>query len=57
MFGKKRDKDHCHSCDRPLNDGQKVCRCGAATQHMTFAERTAWEVEQYRAYQQRSVTA
>ena len=53
MFGKKQIKNLCHSCDRPLRDGQKVCSCGSATHYMTFAERTDWEVQQYRMYQQR----
>jgi hypothetical protein len=57
MFGKKQYKELCHSCDRPLDAGQKVCRCGSATHYMTFAERTQWELEQYRNYQQRATAA
>jgi hypothetical protein len=50
MFGKKRAKEQCHSCDRAIHEGQKVCACGSATHYMTFTERTQWEVEQYRAF-------
>ncbi len=54
MFGKKHAKEHCHSCDRAIDAGQKVCGCGSATHYMTFSERTQWELEQYRNYLQRS---
>jgi hypothetical protein len=52
MFGKENDdasSDRCFSCGRPI-DGEKVCRCGAGTENMSFAERTAYELEQYKAY-------
>ncbi|MGZ4121041.1 MAG: hypothetical protein ACXVQS_10310 [Actinomycetota bacterium] len=52
MFGKKRVKERCPSCDRALHEGQKVCACGKATLYMDFAERTAWEVEQWREHVQ-----
>lgn len=39
----------CSSCDRGLSQGQKVCKCGAATRYMNFDERTRYEVEQWRA--------
>jgi len=51
MFGKKRATETCPSCDRQVHAGQKVCQCGAATRHMSFDERTAWEVEQWRSHQ------
>lgn len=54
MFSRKASKDHCHSCDRPLKADAKQCECGAATGLMTFEERTAWEVQQYRTYQSRT---
>jgi hypothetical protein len=43
----------CMRCERPLEDGQKVCVCGAATIHMTFKERAAYEVELYKAWKER----
>jgi hypothetical protein len=43
----------CTRCQEPLDDGQKVCACGAATIHMSFTERTAYEVEQYKAWKER----
>ena len=43
MFGRKRIKELCPSCDRTLHEGQKLCACGTATHYMDFAERTAWE--------------
>jgi hypothetical protein len=52
MFGKKRVKELCPSCDRAIQEGQKVCACGTATHYMDFAERTQWEVEQWRSYRQ-----
>ena len=47
----------CSSCERPLNMGQKVCECGAATRFMDFEERTRYEVEQWRTYRQRAAHA
>lgn len=44
----------CHSCQRALSADQKICQCGAPTEHMSFAERAQWEVQQYRAYQART---
>jgi hypothetical protein len=52
MFGKRRIKELCPSCDAAIHEGQKVCRCGTATHYMDFSERTAWEVEQWRSYRQ-----
>lgn len=57
MFGKKRDVELCTSCDRPVKDGVKVCPCGAATKHMDFVERTAYEVAQWRAYRERATAS
>lgn len=57
MFGKKRIAETCSSCDRAIRQGQKVCACGTATRYMDFAERTQYEVEQWRAYRQRMATA
>lgn len=57
MFGRKRVKELCPSCDRALHEGQKVCACGTATDNMDFAERAAWEVEQWRAYRRTAAPA
>lgn len=56
MFGKKRQVELCSACDRAIKEGQKVCGCGAATRYMDFVERTAYEVEQWRAYRNRAAT-
>jgi hypothetical protein len=54
MFGKrKHTKEQCPFCDRSVDAGQKVCSCGSATRYMDFTERTQYEVQQWRAYQQR----
>jgi hypothetical protein len=57
MFAKKRHGELCGSCDRPIDDGQKVCACGAATRHMDFSERTKYEVEQWRAHRDRAAVS
>jgi hypothetical protein len=44
----------CSACGRSLHEHQKVCACGSATRFMTFEERTAYEVEQWRMYQRRA---
>jgi hypothetical protein len=46
---------HCHQCQRELSAQQKTCACGEATGRMSFAERTAWEVQQWRAYKSRQL--
>ena len=43
-------KEACGSCERPLREGQKICACGSATLYMDFAERTQYEVDQWRRY-------
>ena len=35
----------------------KLCSCGKATANMSFAERTEYELEQYRAYKARVASA
>jgi hypothetical protein len=57
MFGRKRVKELCPSCDRTLHEGQKVCACGTATHYMDFAERTQHEVQQWRASRQTAAQA
>ena len=52
MFGKKRVKTLCTSCNHALGHGQKVCgNCGSATEFMDFDERSEYEVTQWRRYQ------
>ena len=56
-----REKDHasgprCSSCGAPVGSA-KVCSCGQATPNMSFAERTAYEVEQYKAWKARSAAS
>ena len=56
-----REKDHtpgprCSSCGSPIGQAT-VCSCGQATPNMSFAERTAYELEQYKAYKARVATA
>lgn len=54
MFRKKQGPSEiCSSCGRNIREGQKVCNCGSATRFMSFEERTAYEVEQWRMYRQR----
>ena len=57
-----RDRDQtakivrCSSCHSVIG-GEKVCSCGQATANMTFAERTEYELQQYRAYKARVVAS
>jgi hypothetical protein len=46
----------CSSCHSVIG-GEKVCSCGQATPNMTFAERTEYELQQYRAYKARVVAS
>jgi hypothetical protein len=43
----------CSSCYRPIKREATICVCGAPTQFMSFAERTAYELEQWRVYKER----
>jgi len=55
MFNKVKDETHgtrCTSCGSPVGQTH-VCSCGKPTANMSFAERTAYEVEQYKAYKAR----
>ena len=59
MFNRVNDENHgprCSSCGSPVGQAT-VCSCGKATPNMSFAERTAYEVEQYKAYKARVATA
>jgi hypothetical protein len=49
--------EQCTRCNGHITKDQKVCECGAATANMTFQERAAWEVSQWRAYQERAQSA
>ena len=46
----------CPSCNAVIH-GEKVCSCGHATPNMSFAERTEYELQQYRAYKARVVAS
>jgi len=60
MFNREKNHDpslaRCFSCGNPI-DHQKVCQCGAGTPNMSFAERSAYEVEQYKAYKAKAASA
>ena len=60
MFNRDTDQtptgQRCSSCGVPVGT-QKVCSCGHATPNMSFAERTEYEVEQYRAYKARAAAS
>ena len=59
MFNRVKDETHdtrCSSCGSPIGQAS-VCRCGQATPNMSFAERTAYELEQYKAYKARVASA
>lgn len=47
---------HCASCKHVIGS-EKVCSCGKATPNMSFAERTEYEVQQYKAYKARAVAS
>jgi predicted nucleic acid-binding Zn ribbon protein len=45
---------HCHSCGRALGPRQKVCSaCGVATETMSFAERSQYELQLWRMAHER----
>lgn len=59
MFNRVKEENagpRCSSCGTPVGQAT-VCSCGKATPNMSFAERTAYEVEQYKAYKARVATA
>ena len=47
---------HCAGCNHVLGS-EKVCSCGKATPNMSFAERTEYEVQQWKAYKARAVAS
>jgi hypothetical protein len=51
------DPNRCAQCGHAVGK-KSVCSCGAATANMSFAERSEFELEQWRAYKAReSVSA
>jgi hypothetical protein len=50
--GKRAPVEHCPSCGRSI-EGVKICSCGAASPNLSFAERSEFELEQWRAYKAR----
>ncbi|MGZ4127556.1 MAG: hypothetical protein ACXVEX_05365 [Actinomycetota bacterium] len=51
-YGKHTTPTHCSSCGHPISD-EKICSCGKPTHNLSFAERSKFEVEQWRAYKAR----
>lgn len=51
------DTERCTRCADPIEEGQKVCACGAATRFLTFEERAAYEVELWRKSRPSTATA
>lgn len=47
------DGPTCRRCEAPIAEDVKVCSCGTPTVYMSFQERTAFEVEQYKAWKSR----
>ena len=60
MFNRQNDEipagARCSSSGSPVGTA-KLCSCGKATANMSFAERTEYELEQYRAYKARVASA
>ena len=59
MFNRVKDEPQgprCSRCGSPIGQAT-VCSCGKATANMSFAERTAYELEQYKAYKARVASA
>jgi hypothetical protein len=59
MFNREKDHatgPHCSSCGSAIGQAT-VCSCGKPTANMSFAERTAYELEQYKAYKARAASA
>ena len=52
-----RDLDHCARCGDPVAEGTTLCTCGKATRWMSFADRTKYEVEQWRNHKKRQAEA
>ena len=44
----------CQSCENVVAPGQGYCACGRPTPYTSFSERAAYEVTQWRAYQERA---
>jgi hypothetical protein len=44
--------DVCSRCQNHVGT-EKICSCGMPTKNMSFAERSQYELEQYRAYKAR----
>jgi nitrate reductase cytochrome c-type subunit len=53
----KSSLERCTRCGDPVSESQTVCTCGSPTRFMTFEERAAYEVAQWRAYQERAAQA
>ncbi len=49
--------ERCVRCTAPVEEGQKICVCGAATRFLSFEERSAYEVEMWRASREQPESA
>jgi hypothetical protein len=56
MRDKTQTATRCSSCQSVIGS-EKLCSCGQATPNMTFAERTEYELQQYKAYKARVVAS
>jgi hypothetical protein len=43
----------CQACQHPIAKGQAICECGRPTVFMSFTDRAAFEVAQYKAWKER----
>jgi len=60
MFNTQKDEiptgARCSGCGSPVGTA-KICSCGKATPNMSFAERSEYELDQYKAYKARVASA
>lgn len=45
---RKPKPESCHACGTPIERDRKVCVCGIPTPYITFEERAAYELAQWR---------
>ena len=54
MAREQLNAESCIRCSAGIAKDQKLCEhCGLPTQYMSFKERNAYEVEQFKAWQER----
>ena len=49
--------ENCAQCESYVEPGRGHCSCGRPTRYASFQERAAYEVSQWRAYQERVAEA